>query len=196
MFDFNKDSVINKVLNPLKITKNSIVEFTVGELKDTGIYRFQKIIEMRVGERSYVRYLIFSKSENTDYILEVFPGNNDSVETYLYSMTDTVPFSEEFLNDVAGQRYLTTPQGNEYERCVMPENDDRIEGIAGRIKVYDLESDQIEREVDIKIWDYRREIDGNEEYLNLEMMEDTGIFRIFTGEIIEDIFYKVYQGDK
>ncbi|HEY9061655.1 MAG TPA: hypothetical protein VIO64_14270 [Pseudobacteroides sp.] len=195
MFGFNKSSVITKVYNPLQITPNSMVEFNVGELKNKGIFKFMKVIEMNVGEKSYSRYVIYSKSENTEYVLEVFKDNNDSLETYLYSMVDTIPFDEDFLFNVAGQRYLTSPEGDEYERCYMPEEEDRIDGISGRIRVYDVQSEDVEREIRVKLWDYSRSVDGRDEYLNVEMLEDTGMFRIFVGEMIEDIFYKVYQGE-
>lgn len=195
MFGFNKSSVITKVYNPLQITPNSMVEFNVGELKEKGIFKFMKVIEMNVGEKSYSRYVIYSKSENTEHVLEVFKDNNDNLETYLYRMVDTIPFDEEFLFNVAGQRYLTSPEGDEYERCYMPEEEDRIDGISGRIRVFDVQSEEIEREIRVKLWDYSRSVDGRDEYLNVEMLEDTGMFRIFVGEIIEDIFYKVYQGE-
>ena len=186
------DNVIDKVLNPLKIMKKSIMEFEIGELHDTGIYRFKKIIEMHIGEKVYSRYLIYSKSENTEYVLELFPIENGQVEAYLFNLSDTIPFSEDFL-EVAGQKYLTTPEGDEYERVFAPEDEGRVDGVSGRIKVYDIESDRIEKENGVKIWDYTREVDGNLKCLNLEMLEDTGMFRIFKGEAIESIFYKVYQ---
>ncbi|KNY30390.1 hypothetical protein [Pseudobacteroides cellulosolvens] len=195
MFGFNRSSVITKVYNPLQITPNSMVEFNVGELKNKGIFKFMKVIEMKVGERSYSRYVIYSKSENAEYVLEVFKDNNDALETYLYNMVDTIPFDEDFLYNVAGQKYLTSPDGEEYERCYMPEEDDRIDGISGRVRVYDVQSEEIEHEIGVKIWDYSRSIDDREEFLNVEMLEDTGMFRIFVGEMIEDIFYKVYQGE-
>ncbi|MCX7921050.1 MAG: hypothetical protein N3B21_03365 [Clostridia bacterium] len=195
MFDSKEPDIINKVFNPLKITKSSIVEFSIGPLKDTGIYKFKKIIEMSVGNKSYSRYLVYSMSENTEYIFEVFPGATGQVEAYLYNIVDTIPFDEEFLN-VAGQLYLTTPNGDEYQRCTMPENEGRIDGVSGRIKVYDIQSDQVERIVGLKVWDYERDVNGITEYLNIEMMEDSGMFRIFVGEMIEDVFYKVYQGTK
>jgi hypothetical protein len=190
---FDHDNVIDKILNPLKISKKSIMEFEIGELHNTGIYRFSKIIEMHVGEKIYVRYLIYSKTENTEYVLELFPIENDQVEAYLFSLSDTIPFSKDFL-EVAGQKYLSTPDGEEFERVFAPEDEGRVDGIPGKIKIYDMESEKIEKENRIKIWDYTREVDGAVKCLNLEMLEDTGMFRIFTGEMIEDIFYKVYQG--
>lgn len=194
MFDFS-EGVISKVYNPLKITKGSMLEFQVGKLKDTGLFRFKKIIEFDVDGRNYARYLIYSKTENTDYVFEVFPGNGDQLEAYLYELTDTVPFSEDFL-EVAGQLYLTTPDGNEYERCIMPENEERIDGIKGTVKVYDIESGRVEKETGVQLWDYQRDNEGRVEYLNVEMIEDSGMFRIFTGELVEDIFYKLYQSGK
>lgn len=193
MFKSN-EKVITRVLNPLEATRSSIIEFNIGELADTGMYRFKKIIEFNVGGKTYTRYLLYSKVENTEHVLEVFPAGNQK-ETYLYSLTDTVPFSEDFL-DVAGQRFLTTPNGNEYQRCIMPDHEDRIDGLSGTIKVYSLETDEVEKEAGIKVWDYRRDFDGKTEFLNIEMSEETGMFRIFTGEIIEDIFYKFYQTSK
>lgn len=194
MFD-NNDKVITKVLNPLGVTKSSVIEFNIGDLKDTGLYRFKKIIEFTYGERSYARYLIYSNVENTEFVLEVFPQNNGQFETYLYHLADTVPFSEDFL-EVAGQLYLTTPDGDEYKRCIMPEEEDRIDGVSGKAKVYDIETDEIEKTVGITVWDYAREIDGITEFLNLEMWKENGMFRIFIGEQIEDIFYKFYQTSK
>lgn len=194
MFD-GKDKVITKVFNPVNITKSSIIEFNIGQLDEKGLYRFKKIIEFNVGGKTFTRYLLYSKTDNTEYVFEVFPAVDGQFETYLYSLTDTIPFSEDFLN-VAGQLYLTTPQGMEYERCIMPEDEERIDGIAGKAKIYDVESDQIEKEIEVKLWDYKREEDGQVEYLNIEMLEDTGMFRIFTGEMLEDIFYKIYHTSK
>ncbi len=194
MFGFNKDSVIDEVFNPLKISRNSYVEFNIGDLKDTGIYKFEKIIEMNMDQRPFARYLIYSESEDAEYILEVFESGNGNHETYLYDMIDTIPFDEDFLYNVAGQKYLTLPDGTEYERSTMPYEDARIDGVSGKIKIYNIENDRIERELGIKVWDYIRTVDGKDEHLNLEMLEDTGMFRIFVGEIIEEIFYKVYQG--
>jgi hypothetical protein len=194
MFEFS-NHIINKVFNPLKVKKNSIMEFEIGELHDTGIYRFKKIIEMHIGPKVFTRYLIYSKSENTEYVFEVFPIENEQLETYLYSLTDTIPFSEEFL-EVAGQKYLTTPDGEEYERVYMPEEDDRVDGIPGKIKIYDVESDRVEKETGITVWDYQQEADGSTKFLNLEMMEDTGMFRVFRGEMLEEIFYKVLHGSE
>lgn len=195
MFFKRGDQVIDKVLNPLKIMKNSIMEFEIGPLHNTGIYRFQKIIEMHIGEKIYTRYLIYSKAENTEYVLEMFPSANDQTEAYLYSLSDTVPFSKEFL-EVVGQKYLTTPDGMEYERVVAPEEEGRVEGIPGKIKIYDIESQRMVKDVKVEIWDYTREEDGLEKCLNIEMLKDNGMFRIFTGEPIENIFYKVYQGSE
>jgi hypothetical protein len=149
---------------------------------------------MNVDQRPFARYLIYSKSEDAEYILEVFESGNGNLETYLYDMIDTIPFDEDFLYNVAGQKYLTSPDGAEYERSTMPYEDARIDGVSGKIKIYDIENDRIEKEVGIKVWDYVRTVDGKDEHLNLEMLEDTGMFRIFVGEIIEEIFYKVYQG--
>jgi hypothetical protein len=188
-----RDVVIDKVLNPLKIMKKSIMEFEIGELNNTGIYRFKKIIEMHIGDKVYTRYIIFSKAESTEYVLEIFPIENNQVETFLFNLTDSVPFSEGFL-EVAGQKYLTTPNGDEYERVFSPEDEGRVDGVPGKIKIYDVEADRIEKEVQVKIWDYEREFEGSHKYLNLEMLEDNGMFRIFIGEMIEDVFYKVYQG--
>lgn len=194
MFNFNS-SVIDKVLNPLKITKNSVIEFKLGDLRGMGLWRFKKIIEFKIGDKFYSRYIITSKLEDDDRILEVFPGNNGQLETYVYSVTDTVSFSEEFL-DVAGQLFLTTPDGNEYKRCIMPDNEERIDGLRGSIKVYNLETNELERESQVNVWDYQREIDGKTEFLNVEMAGENGMFRIFKGEIIEDIFYNFYQDPK
>ncbi|MCX8128747.1 MAG: hypothetical protein N3I35_01450 [Clostridia bacterium] len=194
MFD-SKNQIISKIFNPLNINKDSKIEFNIGDLRNTGLYSFALIIEFDVNGRKYSRYVIHSQVENTEYIFEVFPGNNSQLETHLYSLADTIPFSEEFL-EVVGQLYLTTPDGIEYSRCVMPGNEDRIEGVRGRVRVYNIETDEIEKEYWVKMWDYEREEDGLTEYLNIEMSEETGLFKIFTGEILEDIFYKFYQNSK
>lgn len=194
MFKFGKKEP-EKVFNPLNACKDSVIEFNIGQLRNTGLYRFNKIIEFSINDKKYSRYIIYSKADNTEFVLEVFPGNAGQVETYLYSLTDTIPFSEEFL-DVAGQKYLTTPDGTEYQRCVLPDDENRIDGTAGRIKIYNLETEETEKETSVKLWDYKREIDGRSEFLNIEMNEDTGMFRIFVGELIENIFYKFYQNSK
>lgn len=195
MFDFDKDGVIDKVYNPLKATKSSVIEFKVGELADTGLYRFKKIIEFVFDGRKVARYLVYSNLDERECIFEVFEGSNGQLETYIYNLADTIPFSEDFL-EVAGQRYLTVPSGEEYDRCVMPEEDERIDGIKGRAKVFDIETETVEREFDVHIWDYQRDVDGLTEFLNIEMSEDSGMFKIFIGELIEDIFYKFYQTSK
>lgn len=194
MFDFN-NTVITKVLNPLKITKSSVIEFKLGDLRDSGLWRFKKIIEFNVAGKSYVRYLIYSKLEEGDRILEVFPSNNAQLETYVYQLKDTVPFSEDFL-DVAGQRFLTTPDGTEYQRCILPDQEERIDGLRGSITVYNVESGDMERESQVTLWDYQRDADGSTQFLNVEMAEENGMFRIFIGEMIEDIFYTFYQTSK
>lgn len=194
MFD-SKDHVITKVFNPLNITKDSKIEFNIGDLRNTGLYSFAMIIEFDVEERKYARYVVFSQAENTEYIFEVFPGSNMQLETYLYNLADTIPFSEDFL-EVVGQLYLTTPDGEEFERCVMPGNEDRLDGVKGKVRVYNIETNEVEKEYWVKLWDYQREEDGLTQYLNVEMSEETGMFKIFTGEIIEDIFYKFYQNSK
>lgn len=193
LFDFH-DHVITKVFNPLQIKKDSIMEFYSGVLENTGIYRFKKIIEVSIGEKTFTRYLIFSKLENTEYIFEAFPMEGGQLEAYLYSMVDSIPFSEEFLMDVAGQLYITTPEGDEFRREFEPELEDRVEGVKGKIKVYDLESEKIERNSEITLWDYTRDEEDKSLYLYLEMTDDNGMFRVFKGEIIDNAFYKVYQG--
>lgn len=194
MFDFN-NTVITKVQNPLKVTKSSMIEFKVGALRDSGLFRFKKIIEFNVGGKSYTRYLIYSKLEEGDRILEVFPGNNGQMETYVYTLKDTIPFSEDFL-DVAGQRFLNTPDGFEYQRCILPDDERRLDGLRGNIKVYNIETGDMERESQVTVWDYQREEPGKTEFLNVEMAEENGMFRIFVGEIVEDIFYRFYQTAK
>lgn len=193
MFGFkNKDS--SEILNPLGINRNSMAEFKLKELQEQGFFTFEKIIQMEVGNRPYTRYLVYSKVEETEYIFEVYAGQEEGqLETYLYFLDETVPFSEEFLN-VVGQKYITTPDGTEYERCVMPESDYRIEGSQGTIKVYDLDSEKIERETKVEVWDYQRDAEGIMEYLNIEMLKDNGMFRIFIGQRLEGSLYKVYQG--
>lgn len=192
MFFKSNEMVIDDVYNPLKITKSSVIEFNIGKLKDTGMYRFGKIVEMEAQGRQVARYLIYSKTEGTEYVFEVIADNNGKLETYLFDMIDTIPFSDDFLN-IAGQRYITTPEGIEYRRCIMPEEEGRLDGVRARIRVYDIETGQIERQTGVRLWDYEREVDGIIEYLNIEMMEDTGMFRIFRGELIEEVFYKLYQ---
>lgn len=196
MFDFNKnDDVITKVSNPLKATPSSVIEFNVGELADTGMYRFKKLIEFDYGDRKITRYLVYSSVDDRECVFEVFPGNNGGLETYVYNLAHTIPFSEDFM-EVAGQRYLTTPEGIEYDRCVMPHADERIDGIAGKARIYNIETERIEKEFGVQIWDYQRDVDGRLEFLNIEMAEDSGMFKIFVGEMIEDIFYKFYQATK
>lgn len=193
MFSSNKDTSINKVLNPFKITKDSAIEFTIGELRGTGLWRFKKIIEFTVGDRIYSRYLIHSDLSEDEMIIEVFPATTKT-ETYLYRLSDSVPFSEDFL-EVAGQLYLTTPDGTEYRRCIMPNNEDRLDGLKGRIKVLEVSSNEIERYGEITLWDYEREDSGISKFLNVEMTEEDGLFRIFEGEMLDDIFYKVYAAN-
>ncbi|MCX7842392.1 MAG: hypothetical protein N2489_04885 [Clostridia bacterium] len=196
MLDFDKsDNVITKVFNPMKITPGSVIEFKAGSMAGAGLFRFKKIVEFDFGERKLARYLIYSEVEETECIFEVFPGNNEQVEAYVYELADTVPFSEDFL-EVAGQRFLTTPDGNEYDRCVMPEEQERIDGIEGRARIYNIETEKVEKEYGVKVWDYQRDLDGRTEFLNIEMSMDTGLFKIFIGEMIENIFYKFYQVTK
>lgn len=194
MFNFS-DKPITKVFNPLNATNSSMIEFNVGALADTGLYRIKKIIELNTRERLYSRYLVYSISEDAEYIFEVFQCNNGQLESYLYELADTIPFSEEFL-DVAGQRFMTTPDGVEFQRSTMPDLEDRINGVSAKVKVYDIESSEIEREFEVLLWDYAREEDGITEYLNVEMSQEDGMFKIFMGEMIEDIFYKFYQTAK
>lgn len=192
MFNF-KDSVITKVFNPLNVTKSSMIEFNVGDLKDTGLYRFNLIVEYSAAGSEYSRYVIFSKSDDAEYVFEVFPGNEGTeAETYLYTLADTVPFSEEF-QEVAGQLYLTTPDGVEYKRTTMPDCEDRLEGVSGKARVYNVESGKVEKEFGFKLWEYQRDAEGITEYLQVEMSEEDGMFRIFIGEMLEDVFYKFYQ---
>jgi|GEM_PF-1916441 len=195
MFDFLKKKVAPDFLNPLDINKNSMIEFHLKELELDGFFTFEKIIQMEVGQRPYTRYLLYSKADEAEYILEVYSPEEEGValETYMYFLDDTIPFSEEFLN-VAGQKYLSTPDGSEYERCIMPECDYRIDGVQGRVKVLDLNSGKVTKEVEVAVWDYRRDADGVTEYLNVEMMKDDGMFRIFIGQRFEGAHYKVYQG--
>jgi hypothetical protein len=140
--------------------------------------------------------LINSKVEEQEYIFEVFSSSSEQpeqLETYLYELVDTVPFSEEFL-DVVGQKYLTTPDETEYERCVMPECDYRIDGSQGSIKVLDLETGKIERTSQVEVWDYQRDAEGITEYLNVEILKENGMFRIFVGQMLETAFYTLYKG--
>lgn len=195
MFGFLKRNHASEILNPLNINKNSMIEFNLKELELEGFFTFEKIIQMEVGQRPYTRYLLYSKVDESEYIFEVYSSQEEERvhETYMYFLDDTVPFSEEFLN-IVGQKYITTPDGSEYERCLMPECDYRIDGIQGTIKVLDLNTGKITKKVDVEIWDYQREVDGVTEYLNIEMMKDDGMFRIFIGQRFEGAHYKIYQG--
>lgn len=190
MFDLSDRN--KKVINPLNVNANSIIEFTAGPLAGNGIYRFKKIVEFSVNENKYCRYLIYSKADDDEYVMEVHTGNNNSIETYIYYLSDTVPFSEEFL-DVVGQKFLTTPDDFEFERTVMPFDEGRIDGIQANAKIYDLETEKLEKQLMVKLWEYQRNTDESIEYLNVEMSSETGLFKIFIGEGLEDIFYKVYQ---
>ncbi len=195
MFDFKKKNEASEILNPLNINKNSMIEFNIKELELEGFFTFEKIIQMEVGQRPYTRYLLYSKADESEYIFEVYSSQEEegALETYMYFLDDTVPFSEDFL-DVVGQKYLTTPDGTEYERCIMPESDYRIDGTKGTVKVLDLNTGKITKTVEVEIWDYQRDADGVTEYLNIEMMRDDGMFRIFIGQRFEGALYKVYQG--
>lgn len=195
MFDFKKKNEASEILNPLNINKNSMIEFNIKELELEGFFTFEKIIQMEVGQRPYTRYLLYSKADESEYIFEVYSSQEEegALETYMYFLEDTVPFSEDFL-DVVGQKYLTTPDGTEYERCIMPESDYRIDGTKGTVKVLDLNTGKITKTVEVEIWDYQRDADGVTEYLNIEMMRDDGMFRIFIGQRFEGALYKVYQG--
>lgn len=190
-----KDKPTDKVYNPLKVVKSSIIEFNIGELKNSGMFRFKKIIEFNFGNVQSSRYVIYSKVDDSEYIFEVFPIENGQFEAYLYNMIDTVPFSEDFL-EVVGQLYLTTPDDIEYRRSTLPDCEDRLDGTYGSAKVYDIESDQIEKVVDVTTWDYERDCEGIMEYLNIEMWKENGMFRIFRGEMLEDIFFKFYQSSE
>jgi len=194
MFDFMKKADASEILNPLNINKNSMIEFQLKELELEGFFTFEKIIQMEVGERPYTRYLLFSKVEESEYIFEVYSLQEEGqLETYMYFLDETVPFSEEFYN-VVGQKYLCTPDGAEYERSIMPECDYRIEGTKGHIKVLDLDNGKILKKTEVEVWDYQRDADGVVEYLNIEMMKEDGMFRIFVGQRFEGALYKVYQG--
>jgi hypothetical protein len=194
MFEFLKKDGSSEILNPLNINKNSMIEFNLKELELEGFFTFEKIIQMEVGDRPYTRYLVCSKAEEEEYVFEVYASEEEGqFETYMYFLDSTIPFSEEFL-EIAGQKYLTTPDGTEYERCVMPECDYRIDGVTGSIKVFDLDAGKITRKDDVEIWDYQRDADGVTEYLNIEMMKEDGMFRIFIGQRFEGSLYKVYQG--
>lgn len=195
MFDFKKKNEASEILNPLNINKNSMIEFDLKELELEGFFTFEKIIQMDVGQRPYTRYLLYSKVDETEYIFEVYSSQEEegAPETYMYFLDDTVPFSEEFLG-VVGQKYITTPDGTEYERCIMPEYDYRIDGTQGTLKVLDLNTGKITKKVEVEVWDYQRETDGVTEYLNIEMLKDDGMFRIFIGQRFEGALYKVYQG--
>lgn len=195
MFDFLKKNEALEILNPLNINKNSMIEFNLKELELEGFFTFEKIIQMDVGNRPYTRYLLYSKVDESEYIFEVYPSQEEEghLETYMYFLDETVPFSEEFLS-VAGQKYISAPDGTEYERCIMPEHDYRIDGTKGSIKVLDLNTGKLERKVEVEVWDYRRDAEGVVEYMNIEMMKNDGMFRIFIGQRFEGALYKVYQG--
>lgn len=195
MFDFKKKNETSEVLNPLNINKNSMIEFHLKELDLEGFFTFEKIIQMDVGQRPYTRYLLYSRVDESEYIFEVYGSQEEegAHETYMYFLDDTIPFSEEFMS-VVGQKYITTPDGSEYERCIMPEADYRIDGTKGAIKVLDLNTGKVTNKVEVEVWDYQRDADGVIEYLNIEMMKDDGMFRIFIGQRFEGAHYKLYQG--
>ncbi|WP_024832926.1 hypothetical protein [Ruminiclostridium josui] len=193
MFGFKKKGG-QDIQNPLNINKNSMIEFKLKELEEQGFFCFGKIIQMDIGQRPFTRYLVYSRSEETEYVFEVYKGEEEGqLETYVYFLDDTIPFSEEFL-EVVGQKCITTPDGTEYERCTTPEYDYRIDGVQGSIKVYDLNSEKIEYESEVEVWDYQRDAEGITEYLNIEMLKTNGMFRIFIGQRLEGSLYKVYQG--
>lgn len=191
---FKKKKAKLEGLNPLNISSDSAVEFKTGVLAGKGLYRFKKVVEMTAGTRQYARYVIYSLSEEQEYILEVFPSAIGSEkEIYLYCIADTVPFSEEFLMEVAGQRFLNTPDGEEYQRNILPEEENRMDGIEINASVYNVMTGEMESTTQLEIWDYSLvDETGAKRYLNLEMRKDDGMFRIFKGELIEDIFMKVY----
>lgn len=194
MFAF-KNQVITKVFNPLNITSESFIEFDIEQLKDTGMYRFNLIIEVTIGDFTFSRYIIYSKSEETEYVIEAFPTNNDQIETRIYNLEDSIPFSEEFLQ-IVGQRYLTNPEGEEYERVTMPENENRIDGVEAKIRIYNINASKVEKQYSVKIWEYQRQTENTCELMNIEMSQEDGMFKIFSGEVIENIFYKLYQNLK
>lgn len=194
MFDFMKKADASEILNPLNVNKNSMIEFQLKELELEGFFTFEKIIQMEVGERPYTRYLLFSKVEESEYIFEVYSLQEEGqLETYMYFLDDTIPFSEEFYK-VVGQKYLTTPDGTEYERVIMPELDQRIDGTTGFIKVLDLDTGKVAKKTEVEVWDYQRDAEGVIEYLNIEMMKEDGMFRIFVGQRFEGAHYKIFQG--
>lgn len=194
MFNFFKKSDASEILNPLNINKNSMIELNLKELELEGFFTFKKIIQMEVGERPYTRYLVYSNVEENEYIFEVYKLQEEGqLETYMYFLDDTIPFSEEFLG-VVGQKYITMPDGTQYERSIMPENDYRIDGIKGSIIIMDLNTGKVAKKAEVEVWDYQRDADGIIEYLNIEMMKDNGMFRIFIGQKFEGSLYKLYQG--
>lgn len=194
MFDIFKKSEASEILNPLNINKNSMIEFNLKELELEGFFTFKKIIQMEVGERPYTRYLVYSNVEENEYIFEVYTLQEEGqLETYMYFLDDTIPFSEEFL-EVVGQKYITMPDGTQYERSVLPECDYRIDGITGYIKVLDLNTGKVAKKKEVQVWDYQRDAEGVIEYLNIEMMKEDGMFRIFIGQRFEGSLYKLYQG--
>lgn len=194
MFDFFKKSDVSEILNPLNINKNSMIEFNLKELELEGFFTFKKIIQMEVGERPYTRYLVYSNVEENEYIFEVYKLQEEGqLETYMYFLDDTIPFSEEFL-EVVGQKYITMPDGTQYERSILPENDYRIDGIKGNIKILDLNTGKIAKKAEVEVWDYQRDAEGIIEYLNIEMMKENGMFRIFIGQRFEGSLYKLFQG--
>jgi len=81
---------------------------------------------------------------------------------------------------------------NEWIDSLVKRGKLKIDGIKGKIKVLDVDTNEVERTGEVTLWDYERQEDGLTRFLNLEMTEEDGMFRIFTGEMIEEIFYKVY----
>ncbi len=187
MFFKSGKKVIEDIYNPLKITRSSTIEFSGGKLRDTGIYRFGKIVEIETRERIIARYVIFDRDKTSEYVFEVIEDENEELQAYLFELIYAFPFHEDFLKTLE-QGYAVDPEGREYRGEI------RADGIRAAIRVYDVETGRLERETGAKIWIFERMADGETEYLNIELTQDTGMFRLFRGESVDDVFYKFYQG--
>jgi hypothetical protein len=185
--------VITDVLNPLQIKKNSVFSLKLGEHQ---FFKFKKIIEMTSGNIKFSRYIIYNIADHSiEYVLEAFPiHHSNSVEVRLFTLDDTIPFSEEFLYEVAGRPFITVEDDNgesiEYARCQVSD-EDWLDGNHVHTKVYNVLTDKIEESHGFKSWDYELDDNGIIKSLNVEMSEEDGMFRMFTGEIIESVFYDI-----
>jgi len=174
--------IINCVYNPLKVTKESLIEFKYGKYKDDGMFKFLKMIEVRMSDYYFTKYLVRNHvNPNLEIVIEVFQKETD-LEIVLYDLYDTIPYDEDFLENAGGQIFTTEDEGifTDYFRCVDPKNENRIDGTNVSIRVYDVQTNIIERIGMMDFWEYENET----EKLNIEMLKSNGMFRIFKGIVI------------